>query len=241
MQLAGCDQIGNASIGLEYGRKRSGINDMCGLFIPLICDANGNKFGKSENGKAVFLDSRITTPYEFYQFWLNQSDEDAKRFIKMFTLLSKDEIEALIEEHEKAPHTRLLQKRLAKEVTTFVHSKEECDLAIEASNVLFGNATHETLAKLDNATILDVFNGVPKFAINKDVLREGIKLSELAVEKLNIFKSKGELKKLIANGGISINKLKISEDVIIDANSLLNDTFLLLQQGKKYYKLVIAN
>lgn len=240
MQLAGCDQIGNASIGLEYGRKRSGINDMCGLFIPLICDANGNKFGKSENGKAVFLDSRITTPYEFYQFWLNQSDEDAKRFIKMFTLLSKEEIESLIEEHDKAPHARLLQKRLAKEVTTFVHSKQECDLAIEASNVLFGNATHETLSKLDNATILDVFNGVPKFTIDKCAFNDGIKLTDLAVEKLSIFKSKGELKKLIANGGISINKIKISEDVVVNKSNLLNDKFLLIQQGKKYYKLIIT-
>ena len=240
MQLAGCDQIGNASVGLEYGRKRSGINDMCGWFIPLICDSNGNKFGKSESGKAVFLDSRITSPYEFYQFWLNQSDEDAKRLIKMFTLLSKEEIEALIEEHDKAPHKRILQKRLAAEVTTFVHSKEECDLAIEASNILFGNATHETLLKLDNETILDVFSGVPHFSIEKSVIERGIKLSELSVEKLNIFKSKGDLRKLIANGGVSINKSKIKEDVILNAENLLNNKFLLIQQGKKNYNLVIS-
>ena len=213
---------------------------MCGWFIPLICDSNGNKFGKSESGKAVFLDSRITSPYEFYQFWLNQSDEDAKRLIKMFTLLSKEEIEALIEEHDKAPHKRILQKRLAAEVTTFVHSKEECDLAIEASNILFGNATHETLLKLDNETILDVFSGVPHFSIEKSVIERGIKLSELSVEKLNIFKSKGDLRKLIANGGVSINKSKIKEDVILNAENLLNNKFLLIQQGKKNYNLVIS-
>lgn len=240
MQLAGCDQIGNASIGLEFGRKRSGINDMCGLFIPLICDANGNKFGKSESGKAVFLDSRITTPYEFYQFWLNQSDEDAKRLIKMFTLLTKEEIENLIAEHDEAPHKRTLQKKLAEEVTTFVHSKEECDLAIEASNVLFGNATHETLSKLDNKTILSVFDGVPKFTVSKSVINHGVKLTDLAVETLGIFKSKGELKKLINGGGISINKIKINEDVNVNSSHLLNDTFMLIQQGKKSYKMVIA-
>ncbi len=241
IQLAGCDQIGNASIGLEYGRKRSGINDMCGLFIPLICDSNGNKFGKSENGKAVFLDARITSPYEFYQFWLNQTDDDAKRFIKMFTLLPKDEIEALIAEHDKAPHIRILQKKLAEEVTTFVHSKEECELAIEASNILFGKSTHETLTKLDDTTILKVFDGVPKFNISVETLNKGIKFTDLAVEKLNMFKSKGELRKLISNGGITINKLKLNGDEIINETSLLNNKFILVQQGKKNYKLIIAH
>ena len=240
MQLAGCDQIGNASIGLEFGRKRSGITDMCGLFIPLICDANGNKFGKSESGKAVFLDSRITTPYEFYQFWLNQSDDDAKRLIKMFTLLSKEDIDKLVEEHEKSPNLHILQKALAKEVTTFVHSKEECDNAIAASEVLFGKATHETLEKLDSTTLLEIFKGVPTFKISRHILDNNPKLTELGVETTKMFKSKGELRKLIQSGGVSINKCKVTEDINLNTADLLNDKFLLVQQGKRNYKLVIA-
>jgi tyrosyl-tRNA synthetase len=241
IQLAGKDQIGNCSVGLEYGRKRSGINDMCGWFIPLICDKNGNKFGKSENGKAVFLDGRITSPYEFYQFWLNQSDDDAERFIKMFTLLPKEEIEALIEEHKQAPHLRVLQKRLAKEVTIMVHSEEDYNVAVEASNVLFGGGSIDTIKKLDDNTILSVFEGVPTFEINKETLTEGVKLTELSVERLPIFKSKGDLRKLIKGGGISINKEKISDDIVVNTSNLINDKFLLVQQGKKNYNLVIAN
>ena len=240
IQLAGKDQIGNCSVGLEYGRKRSGINDMCGLFIPLICDKNGNKFGKSENGKAIFLDGRITSPYQFYQFWLNVDDDDAERFIKMFTLLSREEIESLIDEHKKAPHLRVLQKRLAKEVTIMVHSEEDYNTAVEASNVLFGSSSIDTLKKLDDNTILSVFEGVPTFEISKESLDGGIKLTDLSVERLNIFKSKGDLRKLIKGGGISINKSKIADDVIVNTSNLLNDKFLLIQQGKKNYNLVIA-
>lgn len=241
IQLAGLDQIGNASVGMEYGRKRSGINDMCGLFIPLICDSNGNKFGKSENGKAIFLDSRITSVYEFYQFWLNQSDDDAKRLIKMFTLLPKEEIETIISEHEKHPHLRTLQKKLAFEVTSFVHSKEEALLAETTSKVLFGNATNETLKKLDEKTFADIFSGVPTFSFNKSILSEDIKLTTLLVEKAKAFNSKGELRKLIKNGGISINKNKVNDDVVINQSMLLNNRFILIQQGKKNYKLIVAN
>jgi len=240
IQLAGKDQIGNCSVGLEYGRKRSGINDMCGLFIPLICDKNGNKFGKSENGKAIFLDGRITSPYQFYQFWLNVDDEDAERFIKMFTLLSREEIEALIEEHKQAPHMRILQKRLAKEVTIMVHSEEEYNIAVEASNILFGKSTSETLKKLDDNTILSVFDGVPQFNVDKKKIIDGIKLTDLTVGESNIFKSKGELRKLISNGGVSINKEKINGDITIDATQLVNEKFILVQQGKKSYNLIIA-
>ena len=240
IQLAGKDQIGNCSVGLEYGRKRSGINDMCGLFIPLICDKNGNKFGKSENGKAIFLDGRITSPYQFYQFWLNVDDEDAERFIKMFTLLPREEIEALIEEHKKSPHLRVLQKRLAKEVTIMVHSEEDYNVAVEASNVLFGSGSIDTIKKLDDNTILSVFDGVPTFKINKETLIEGIRLTDLSVEKLSIFKSKGDLRKLIKNGGISINKEKICDDIVVNTNNLINDKFLLVQQGKKNYNVIIA-
>jgi tyrosyl-tRNA synthetase len=239
IQIAGKDQIGNCSVGLEYGRKRSGINDMCGWFIPLICDKNGNKFGKSENGKAIFLDGRITTPYEFFQFWLNQSDDDAKRFIKMFTLLPKEEIESLIEEHDKAPHLRLLQKRLAKEVTIMVHSEADYESAIKASSILFGDATNEVLRTIDETTLLSALSGVPTFSTTKDNF-DNVKLTDLLVEKTNIFKSKGELRKLITNGGLSINKNKVISDCIIYKECLLNGKYLLVQQGKKKYSLIIA-
>ena len=239
IQIAGKDQIGNCSVGLEYGRKRSGINDMCGWFIPLICDKNGNKFGKSENGKAIFLDGRITSSYEFFQFWLNQSDDDAKRFIKMFTLLSKEEIESLIEEHDKAPHLRLLQKRLAKEITIMVHSEEDYENAIKASSILFGDATNEVLRTIDETTLLSALSGVPTFTTTKDNC-DNIKLTDLLVEKTNIFKSKGELRKLISNGGLSINKMKITADCVVNKECLLNGKYLLVQQGKKKYSLIIA-
>ena len=240
IQIAGKDQIGNCSVGLEYGRKRSGINDMCGWFIPLICDKNGNKFGKSENGKAIFLDGRITSSYEFYQFWLNQSDDDAKRFIKMFTLLSKEEIESIIEEHEKAPHLRSLQKRLAKEVTIMVHSFEDYEKAVNASLILFGDSTKESLSTIDETTLLSALSGVPTFNTSKNNFEESIKVTDLLVEKTNMFKSKGELRKLINNGGLSINKNKITSDCIISKDILLNNKYLLVQQGKKKYSLIIA-
>lgn len=240
IQLAGMDQIGNATVGLEYGRKRSGINDMCGLFIPLICDANGNKFGKSENGKAVFLDKRITTVYEFYQFWLNQVDSDAERFIKMFTVLSKDEIDELISEHRKNPQLHLLQKRLAKEVTSFVHSEEECNQVIAASEVLFGK-NKDNIHQLDKNAILDACAGIPKFNISKTVLSPSIKLTSLLTEKTNMFGSKGDVRRLIANNGISINNNKINADIELSISDLISDSFILVKQGKKNYKLIIAS
>ena len=239
IQIAGKDQIGNCSVGLEYGRKRSGINDMCGWFIPLICDKNGNKFGKSENGKAIFLDGRITSPYEFFQFWLNQSYDDAKRFIKMFTLLSKEEIESLIEEHDKVPHLRLLQKRLAKEVTIMVHSEADYENAIKASSILFGDATNDVLRTIDETTLLSALSGVPTFTTTKDNC-DNVKLTDLLVDKVNIFKSKGELRKLISNGGLSINKNKIATDCVVNKECLLNGKYLLVQQGKKKYSLIIV-
>lgn len=243
LSVNGTDQIGNATYSSIIGRKLYGIDDsnFNVLAWPLVTKSDGSKFGKSMSGKCIWLDKHLTSPYEFYQFWLNQSDDDAERFIKMFTLLSREEIEALIEEHKKAPHLRVLQKRLAKEVTCMVHSEEDYNVAVEASNILFGNATSDVLKKLDDNTILSVFEGVPTFEVNKSVLNDGVKLTELTVERLNVFKSKGDLRKLIKGGGISINKEKISDDLIVNNTHLLNDKFLLVQQGKKNYNLIIAN
>lgn len=242
MQIGGSDQWGNIMTGCEIVRKKLGHERETFAFTwPLVTRADGTKFGKSEGGKNVWLDPTMTSPYQFYQFWLNQSDDDAERFIKMFTLLSKEKIEALIEEHKQAPHLRTLQKRLAKEVTIMVHSEEDYNVAIEASNVLFGGGSIETIKKLDDNTILSVFDGVPTFEINKDELNNGLKLTDLAVERVNVFKSKGDLRKLIKGGGISINKEKIKDDITINTSMLINDKFLLIQQGKKNYNLVIAN
>ena len=243
LSVNGTDQIGNATYSSIIGRKLYGIDDtnFNVLAWPLVTKSDGSKFGKSMSGKCIWLDKHLTTPYEFYQFWLNQSDEDAERFIKMFTLLPREEIEALIEEHKQAPHLRVLQKRLAKEVTIMVHSEEDYNVAVEASNVLFGSGSIDTIKKLDDNTIFSIFNGVPTFEINKETLLDGIKLTDLSVEKLSIFKSKGDLRKLIKNGGISINKEKIFDDIVVNTNNLINDKFLLVQQGKKNYNLIIAH
>ena len=240
MQIGGSDQWGNITTGSEIIRKSLGCeNTAYALVWPLATRADGKKFGKSEGGKNIWLDPNLTTPYEFYQFWLNQSDDDAKKYIKMFTLLSKEEIESLIEEHDKAPQNRILQKRLAEEVTIMVHSREDYEMAIKASSVLFGKATSETLKELDEKTMLDVFEGVPTFNVSKSLLADGIKITDLTVET-GAYKSKGELRKLINGGGISINKEKINSDVTITVENLLNNKFLLVQQGKKNYKLIIA-
>ena len=242
IQLGGSDQWGNIMTGTEIIRKKMGSDtDAFALVWPLATRADGKKFGKSEGGTNIWLDQTMTTPYQFYQFWLNQSDDDAERFIKMFTLLQKEEIETLIEEHKQAPHLRMLQKRLAKEVTIMVHSEEDYNVAVEASNVLFGGGSIDTIKKLDDNTILSVFDGVPTFEIKKDELSEGLRLTDLAVERVNVFKSKGDLRKLIKGGGISINKEKINDDITINTSMLINDKFLLIQQGKKNYNLVIAN
>ncbi len=241
IQIGGSDQWGNIMTGCEIIRKKFGHEREAFAFTwPLVTRADGTKFGKSEGGKNIWLDPTMTSPYEFYQFWLNQSDDDAKRFIKMFTLIPLDEIDSLIKEHDIAPHLRILQKRLAIEVTTMVHGKEECNLAMSASEVLFGNCTESVLKSLDDKTFLSVFEGVPTFKVNKDLFYNGVKLTDLSVEHSSAFKSKGELRKLITNGGISINKNKISSDVNLDNSNLINDKFLVIQQGKKKYNLIIA-
>lgn len=240
-EIGGSDQLGNFLTGCEIIRKKLGSEATpCGFVWPLVTKADGTKFGKSEGNNNIWLDPNLTSPYKFYQFWLNQSDEDAKRFIKMFTLLSREVIEALIAEHDLEPHARILQKRLAKELTIMVHSEKDYEMAVNASNVLFGKSTKETLESLDDQTFLSVFEGVPTFEVSKGQLSDGIKLSTLTVEQTPTFKSKGELRKLIANGGVSINKTKITEDITVTNANLINDKFLLVQQGKKNYTLVIA-
>ena len=210
------------------------------LTCPLITKADGGKFGKTESGN-IWLDRRYTSPYKFYQFWLNVSDADAAKYIKIFTDLSQEEIAALEAEQEAAPHLRPLQKRLAKEVTVMVHSLEDYEAAVEASNILFGNSTHEALLKLDEDTLLAVFEGVPHFDISRDELAAGIKAVDLCTEKAAIFPSKGEMRKLVQSGGVSFNKEKLAEvDTVIDCSSLLDDKYLLVQRGKKNYYLLIA-
>lgn len=242
LSVNGTDQIGNATYSSILGKKMYGIDDtnFNVLAWPLVTKSDGSKFGKSMSGKCIWLDKHLTTPYEFYQFWLNQSDDDAKRFIKMFTLLSKEEIESIIEEHEKAPHLRSLQKRLAKEVTIMVHSFEDYEKAVNASLILFGDSTKESLSTIDETTLLSALSGVPTFNTSKNNFEESIKVTDLLVEKTNMFKSKGELRKLINNGGLSINKNKITSDCIISKDILLNNKYLLVQQGKKKYSLIIA-
>ena len=214
LQMGGTDQWGNITTGTELIRRKLG-GEAFALTCPLITKADGGKFGKTESGN-VWLDRRYTSPYKFYQFWLNVSDADAAKYIKIFTDLPKEEIDALIKEQEEAPHLRPLQKRLAKEVTVMVHSQEDYDAAVEASNILFGNSTSEALKHLDEQTLLDVFNGVPQFEVSREELSAGVKAIDLFTEKAAIFPSKGEMRKLVQSGGISVNKEKLTDqDMVI--------------------------
>jgi tyrosyl-tRNA synthetase len=240
LQMGGSDQWGNITTGTELIR-RTGGGEAYALTCPLITKADGGKFGKTESGN-VWLDARYTSPYKFYQFWLNVSDADAARYIKIFTSLSKEEIDALLTEHEAAPHLRVLQKRLAKEVTIMVHSQEEYHLAVEASGILFGSGTSEMLKKLDEATLLSVFEGVPQYEVSREVLAAGIKAIDLLTEQAPVFASKGEMRKLVQGGGVSLNKEKLeAPDRLITPDDLLNDRYLLVQRGKKNYYLVRVN
>ena len=239
LQMGGSDQWGNITTGTELIRRKTG-GEAFALTCPLITKADGGKFGKTESGN-VWLDRRYTSPYKFYQFWLNVSDADAARDIKIFTDLSKEEIAALEEEQAAAAHLRPLQKRLAKEITVMVHSLEDYEAAVEASNILFGNSTHESLMKLDEDTLLAVFEGVPQFEISRDELSAGVKAIDLLTEKAAVFASKGEMRKLVQSGGISVNKEKLADaETVIDCSSLLNEKYLLVQRGKKNYYLLIA-
>ncbi len=239
LQMGGADQWGNITTGSELIRRMSG-EECYALTCPLITKSDGKKFGKTEKGN-IWLNREYTSPYIFYQFWLNVADDDAEKYIKIFTSLTKEEIDAIIEEHKQDPGRRVLQKRLAKEVTIMVHSQEDYDMAVEASNILFGKATKESLLKMDERTLLDVFDGVPHFEVALDDIKAGIKAGDLCVEKAPCFPSKGEMRKLTQGGGVSINKDKLDNfDRVINTDDLLDGKYILVQKGKKNYFLLIA-
>ena len=239
MQMGGSDQWGNITTGIELMRKMNGKTAFA-LTCPLITKADGGKFGKTESGN-IWLDARYTSPYKFYQFWLNVSDQDAERYIKIFTSLTKDEIDSLIAEHQQAPHLRLLQKRLAKEVTVMVHSEDDYNAAVEASQILFGNATADSLRHLGEQTLLQVFEGVPQAEISLAELQAGIPVLTLLAEKTQVFPSKAEARKMMQANGFSINKEKLTDaQALIDASALLNGKYILAQKGKKNYYLIVA-
>ena len=242
LQMGGSDQWGNITTGTELIRRKLGSeNEAFALTCPLITKADGKKFGKTEQGN-IWLDRNRTTPYAFYQFWLNVADEDAERYIKIFTSLDQETINAIVQEHQQDPGRRTLQKRLAEEVTTMVHGRQDLEMAIEASNILFGKATKESLAKLDEQTLLDVMNGVPQYEFDRSLLQgEGIKAVNLTTEVAPCFPSKGEMRKLTQGGGVSLNKEKLTAfDQFITEDDLLDGKYLLVQQGKKKYFLLIA-
>ncbi len=237
LQMGGSDQWGNIVTGTELIRRKEG-GEAFAMTCPLITKSDGTKFGKTESGN-VWLDPEKTSPYKFYQFWFNVSDEDAGKYMKIFTILGEEEIDSLIKDHNEAPHTRLLQKRLAMEMTVMVHSQQDYEASLEASAILFGKGTTETLKKLDEDTFLSVFEGVPTFNVERDVIKPGIIITDLCSEKAALFSSKGEIRRLISGGGISLNKEKITDpDKIVDSSNLLNDKYLLVQKGKKNYFII---
>ena len=241
LQMGGADQWGNITTGTELIRRKLGADaDAYALTCPLITKADGKKFGKTEQGN-VWLDPQRTTPYKFYQFWLNVGDEEAERYIKIFTSLPKDEIDALIAEHRADPGRRVLQKRLGEEVTCMVHSRADYEMAVEASNILFGKATKESLQRLDEATLLSVFDGVPRFVVGRDQAI-GAKAVDLFAETTQCFASKGEMRKLVQGGGVSLNKEKLAQfDRPIEEADLIAGKYLLVQRGKKNYYLSTVN
>ena len=239
LQMGGSDQWGNITTGAELIRRTLGA-EAYALTCPLITKADGGKFGKTESGN-VWLDARYTSPYKFYQFWLNVSDDDAARYIKIFTMLRREEVESLIAAHAEAPHLRLLQKRLAEEVTVMVHSRDEYDKAVEASGILFGNSTSEALRRLDEDTLLAVFEGVPTFEVPMSLFDAGVKAIDLLVENAAVFPSKGEMRKLTQGGGVSVNKEKLAApDQTLGKADLLDGKYLIVQRGKKNYYLIVA-
>ena len=239
VQLGGADQWGNITTGTELIRRKLGSEaEAFAITCPLITKADGTKFGKTESGN-VWLDARYTSPYKFYQFWLNVSDDDAKRYIKIFTLLNRETIETLIKEHDEAPHLRILQKRLAEELTTMIHSKEELEKAQAATNILFGNATSEALRSLDEATLLQVFEGVPQFNISRSILDKPF--IDIVADICKVFPSKGECRKMVQGGGVQLNKEKITDAMrMVTADDLIANKYLLAQRGKKNYYLIVV-
>ena len=237
LQMGGNDQWGNMTTGTELIRRTLGSEtEAYALTCPLITKADGKKFGKTESGN-IWLDPKRTSPYKFYQFWLNVSDDDAERYIKIFTSLDKETIDTLVEEHKQDPGRRALQRRLAEEVTVMVHSREDYDMAVEASNILFGKSTKDSLLKLDEQTLLDIFEGVPQFDIDSSLL--GQPAVELFTTAAAVFASKGEMRKLVQGGGVSVNKEKLTAfDRPITADDLIDGKYLLVQRGKKNYYLI---
>ena len=233
LQMGGSDQWGNITTGTELVRRKAG-GKAYAITCPLITKADGTKFGKTEGGN-IWLDKNRTSPYKFYQYWLNASDADAENYIKIFTFLTKEEIDALIEEHKETPHLRLLQKRIAEEVTVLVHSKEDLVNAQRASQILFGKSTSEDLMQLDNATFLDVFDGVPQAQIEKSALADGVEIISALAGEGKLLKSNGEARRALKENSISVNKTKVSDQKKITAKDLINDRYILLQRGKKSY------
>jgi tyrosyl-tRNA synthetase len=238
LQMGGSDQWGNIVTGTELIRRKAS-GEAFALTTPLIAKTDGTKFGKTESGN-VWLDPKKTSPYKFYQFWLNASDADVSRYIRIFTLFKREEIEAMELEHNKAPHLRLLQKALAKDITIRVHSEEDYNTAVDASEILFGKSTTEMLKKLNEETLLAVFEGVPMSDISKRDIAQGIPVIDFISEKTNITSSKSEARRMLKEGSISINKAKVDENYSISENDLLNNLYILVQKGKKNYYLVKA-
>ncbi len=239
LQMGGSDQWGNITTGTELIRRING-GEAFAITCPLITKADGGKFGKTESGN-VWLDAKRTSPYKFYQFWLNVSDADAAKYIKIFTDLDREEIEALEAEQERDPGMRPLQKRLAREITTMVHSAQDYEMAVEASQILFSNKAQDILHKIDEDTLLSVFEGVPQFEISRDALAAGVPLIVLTTEHAAVFPSKGEMRKLTQGGGVSLNKEKVTDpNMLVTTEHLLNGKYILAQRGKKNYYLLIA-
>lgn len=238
LQMGGSDQWGNITTGVELIRRKEGL-DAFALTWPLMTKSDGGKFGKTESGN-IWLDPARTSPYKFYQFWLNATDADAAKYIKIFTILPPAEIDALIAEHQKAPHLRELQKVLAKEVTCLIHSQNAYESALEASQILFGNATSDSLKKIDEETFLSVFEGVPQFEINRADLKNGISIVDFLAEKTGIMASKSEARRALKGNSISVNKEKVAEETVVNEEYLVNGKYILAQSGKKNYYLVIV-
>jgi len=239
LQMGGSDQWGNITTGTELIRRMV-QGEAFALTCPLITKADGRKFGKTETGN-IWLDSRLTSPYKFYQFWLNTSDEDAEKYIKIFTMFSKEEIDGILAEHKEAPDRRLLQKKLAREITIMVHSLSDYEMAVSASNILFGKGTYEEIKNLDENTFLSVFEGVPQHKISMQKLESGIPVMEILTEDTDIFPSKGDLRRTIKGNGLSINKEKVqSQEIVVNKDFLIDGKYILIQKGKKNYFLIIA-
>jgi tyrosyl-tRNA synthetase len=239
LQMGGSDQWGNITTGTELIRRKTG-GEAFAITCPLITKADGGKFGKTESGN-IWLDSKRTSPYAFYQFWLNCSDDDSKKYIRIFTLIPEADILELEKLHEEAPHTRVLQKRLAEDLTITVHGNQELEMALEASQILFGKGTAESLSKLSEETLLSVFEGVPQCPLSIEDLNQGLNIVDLLAQKTDIFTSNGEARRMLKDNGVSVNKTKVNDAFMVTKDLLIRDKYLIVQKGKKNYYLIIAN